>query len=114
MHEFSIVSSLFEIIEEVARENSLVKVYRVSLIVGKMRQVVPVAMEMAFEAITKGTIAEGAKLQLEFVPIKMKCRSCDHQFTVDEHVYICPNCEAVELDLVEGQELLIKQIEGEN
>ncbi|PKL39783.1 MAG: hydrogenase maturation nickel metallochaperone HypA [Spirochaetae bacterium HGW-Spirochaetae-1] len=114
MHEFSIVSSLYDIIEEVARENSLVKVYRVSLIVGKMRQVVPVAMEMAFEAITKGTIAEGAELQLEFVPIKMQCRSCGHQFTVDEHVYICPKCEAVELDLVEGQELLIKQIEGEN
>jgi hydrogenase nickel incorporation protein HypA/HybF len=114
MHEFAIVSNLFEIMERIAAENNLKKISSVTLSVGKMRQVVPVAMDMAFEAITKGTLAEGAKLQLEFVPIRMKCASCKSEFDVESHVYICPGCESGLLELIEGQELLIKSMEGED
>ncbi len=114
MHEFSIVSSIFSIIEDVARENNLKKIDRVTLTIGKMRQVVPVAMEMAFEAITKETIAEDAALEMEFLPIIMRCQSCDHEFTVEENVYICPSCDSTRLEMIQGQELLLKNIEGEN
>ncbi len=114
MHEFSIVSSIFSIIEDVARENNLTSIDKVSLTIGKMRQVVPVAMEMAFEAITKGTIAEEALLEMEFLPIVMQCKSCSHKFDVEENVYICPSCDSAQLEMLQGQELLLKNIEGEN
>jgi len=114
MHEFSIVSNLFEIMEDVAKENNLIRIDKVVLTVGKMRQVVPVAMEMAFEAVTKGTIAENAELELEFLPIQMKCNACGHNFDVEENVYLCPSCDSVQLEMIQGQELIIKHIEGEN
>ena len=111
---FSIVSNLFDILESIAQENNLKKVYRVTLLVGKMRQVVPVAMNMAFEALTKGTFADGAKLEMEYVPIRMQCKSCNYEFAVEENVYLCPKCESAQLECIEGQELLIKNIEGED
>jgi len=114
MHEMSVICNLYDIIEQVAKDNDLIKITKVKLLVGRMRQVVPVAMEMAFEAITKDTIADSAQLELEFVPIKMQCDSCTHVFSVDQNVYICPECNSVDLTLLEGQELIIQNIEGED
>ena len=114
MHEFSIVSNLFSIIEDLITEHDLKKVSKVTLEIGKMRQVVPVAMKMAFDAISEGTPVEGATLEMNFVPITMECRACNHKFQVEENVYLCPQCQSPQLELVEGQELIIKNIEGEN
>ena len=114
MHEMSIMTSLFNILEDIAKENNLSKIYKVTLSVGKMRQVVPVAMEMAFTAVTNGTIAEGAKLELESVPVKMRCSTCSREFNVDHNIFICPECESAKLELIQGDELIIKNIEGED
>ncbi len=114
MHEFSIISNLFDILMKIAEENHLKKIYKVTLSVGKMRQVVPVAMEMAFTGITSGTIAEGAELIIENVPVKMHCSGCGKEFTVEHNIFVCPECGSPRLELLEGQELIIKNIEGED
>jgi len=44
----------------------------------------------------------------------MRCESCSSEFVVEAHVYLCPECQSVDLELIDGQELLIKNIEGEN
>lgn len=114
MHELSIVTNIFAIIDEIARQNDLKRITRVVLIVGRMRQVVPLAMDMAFQAVTKDTLAEGAELELEFIPIRMRCSSCGHEFTVEDNTFLCPMCESTRLEMMQGQELIIKHIEGED
>lgn len=114
MHEFSIVSSMFDILMKIAEENRLIKIEQVTLSVGKMRQIVPLAMETAFAAVAKDTIAEGAKLVLEYIPIKMRCATCGEEFDVNASIYVCPKCGSSRLELLQGQELIIKNIEGEN
>lgn len=114
MHELSIMNSLFDILQDIAKENNLKKIYKVTLSVGKMRQIVPVAMEMAFTAVTNGSVAEGAKLEMESIPIKMRCSSCGDEFLVEHNIFICPNCESSKLEIISGDELIIKNIEGED
>lgn len=114
MHELSIVSNIFTIVENIARENQLSRVTKISLVVGRMRQVVPVAMDMAFRAVTKDTIAEDAELEIKYLPIVMRCRSCGSSSQVNDCCFICPQCESVQLDIIQGQELLISHIEGED
>ena len=107
------MTNLFNIIEDVAEKNDLVSIRKVELVIGEMRQIVPVAMEMAFEAISKETIAESAVLEMEFIPIRMKCNKCENEFEVGSNIYICPECGGSDLKLVQGQELMIKNITGE-
>jgi len=114
MHELSIAGSLFDILMDIAGKNNLKKIERVVLSVGAMRQVVPVAMETAFAAVTAGSIAEGAALEIEAVPVEMRCASCDVVFAVEHNIFVCPFCGAVKLELVCGDELIIKNIEGED
>lgn len=114
MHELSIAGSLFDALMGIARENHLKRIYRVTLSVGKMRQIVPAAMDMAFAAVTAGTIAEKAELVIESIPVRMRCASCGTEFAVESNVFLCPECGSARLELLEGQELIIKNIEGED
>jgi len=57
MHELSLVTGLFEILEEKARDEKALRVTAVTLRVGRLSGVVPELLETAFDTFKKGTIA---------------------------------------------------------
>ena len=113
MHELGIIHNLFTIIEEVAEENKLVRINKVKLKLGRLQQIVPEMFTFAFETVAKGTKAEGAVLDIEYVPIKMLCKTCNNEFIVEEHVYICPECAQTNLTMLEGMEIILESVEGD-
>ena len=113
MHEVAIVNDLFRIILEVAEEEKISRVDKVHFQVGKMIQVVPELFRFAFDAAKEDTIASGADLEIEFLPVRMQCRDCGHTFDLEDPSFNCPQCRGVDLKLLQGKELLIKSIEGE-
>ncbi len=113
MHEIAIVEDMFRIIKKVAEEENLQRIDKVHFTIGKMMQIVPGIFKFAFDAAKENTIAAKSELELEFLPVKMKCRACNHTFLIEHNVFHCPVCKGTETDLVQGRELLIKSIEGE-
>jgi hydrogenase nickel incorporation protein HypA/HybF len=113
MHELGIIQNLFTIIEEVAEENNLIKIHKVKLKLGELQQVVPEMFTFTFEIVAKGTKAEGAILDVEYVPIRMLCKTCNNEFIVEEHVYICPECAQTNLTMLEGMEIILESVEGD-
>jgi hydrogenase nickel incorporation protein HypA/HybF len=59
------------------------------------------------------TPIEGAKLEIEQVPINAKCAGCGHEFIVEEYMFICPECFSSNVNLIRGDELEIIDIEIE-
>ena len=78
-----------------------------------MVQIVPDIFETAFREFVFGTIAGDATLEIEILPVKMKCRNCGSDFQVRDISFICNKCMSAEIDIVQGKELFIKSIEGE-
>lgn len=113
MHELSIVENLLGIIKSVAEENKMSRVTRVHLKIGNLRQIVPEMFQFAFDTAKKGTIAESASLGMTFVPAKAVCRTCGREFIVDDNFFICEGCSGIDVDVIEGKELLIDTMEGE-
>jgi hydrogenase nickel incorporation protein HypA/HybF len=113
MHELSIVASLFEILNEKAAEQKAKGIVQVKLKVGKLSGVVPECLETAFDFYKKETLAESALLEIEEIPLKLRCRKCDAQFVKDDFIFICPKCGSSELQTLEGTELVLEKIELE-
>jgi len=113
MHELSIVVSLFEILEEKAREQKAKKIVLVSLRVGKLSGVVPEFLESTFDVYKKETIAEGALLQIEEIPLRVQCQTCKAEIIREDYIFICPRCSSRELKILEGTELVLEKIEME-
>ena len=113
MHELSIVEGLIGIIRETAQEHGLLKVTRVKLRIGAMRQVVPDALLFAFEIAGKETVAAGAEILITDVPTRARCNECAADFAVEEFCFICPSCGSGQVTVTEGKELYIDSLEGE-
>jgi hydrogenase nickel incorporation protein HypA/HybF len=113
MHELSIVSSLFEILEDKAKEHKAKKILGVKLQVGKLSGVVPEFLETAFDLYKKDTLAREARLEIIEVPLQVRCRKCGTEQAKDDFIFICSACEGRELDLVAGTELTLEKIDLE-
>jgi hydrogenase nickel incorporation protein HypA/HybF len=114
VHELSVAQSLLEIVEQEARSYEGARVTRVSLRIGTLSAVVPDALRFAFEAITRGGIAAGAVLEIEEVPLKIRCHQCEKAFTVDDPFMACPQCGESDVEMVSGRELEIRSMEIED
>jgi|SaaInlStandDraft_4_1057021.scaffolds.fasta_scaffold45482_2 hydrogenase nickel incorporation protein HypA/HybF len=113
MHELSIISSIFSIIEDHADKELLTSITKVSLHVGALRHVQDDMLRFAFKAVAQGTRAEGAVLAVDYIPVITHCRQCAAEFEVSELMFICPQCESTDLEVLKGKEIIIESIEGE-
>ncbi len=111
MHEFSIAEELLKATLEVAESHDRRAVERVRVHIGRLRQVVPDALTFAFDALTKGTLAEGAALVWEEVPTRVRCRQCETVFQPEEDwFWSCPSCGAAGGEVLEGEELILESV----
>ncbi|MFZ2054220.1 MAG: hydrogenase maturation nickel metallochaperone HypA [Candidatus Aminicenantales bacterium] len=113
MHELSIVASMFDILEEKAREHGATKVVLVKLRVGKLAGVVPEFLQTAFDCYKRDTIAAEAVLQVTSVPLRVKCRQCQAEAEKDDFVFSCPSCGATDLEVLEGMDLFLDKLDLE-
>lgn len=113
MHELSLVAALFETLEEKAREHRAAKITMVRLRVGKLAGAVPDLLESAFETYKKGTIADEARLEVEEVPVRLRCRSCGGDRLDVEGSFACLACGGRNVELLEGREIVVERIELE-
>ncbi|MBJ6723751.1 hydrogenase maturation nickel metallochaperone HypA/HybF [Geomesophilobacter sediminis] len=108
MHEMSITQSVIELCEGHAAGRP-VKV--VVLKIGALSGVVPESVEFCFEACSRGTLLEGAVLEIELVPGVGRCPACAKESQVETLFDPCPHCGAFGLELISGEELLVKELE---
>jgi hydrogenase nickel incorporation protein HypA/HybF len=110
MHELAIADSVVDIAIRHARGR---RVTKVELRVGHLRQVVPSALEFAFELIAQGTPVEDAELVMEQVPAAIRCNACGTDATLTAFPACCPRCGALDVDVTGGEELLVDSLELE-
>jgi hydrogenase nickel incorporation protein HypA/HybF len=110
MHEMSITQSVVELCEEHAQGR---RVQSVQLLIGALSGVVPESVEFCFEACTKGTLLDGARLEIELVPGAGRCPVCGAAGPIETLFDPCPSCGGFGLELVSGQELRVKELELE-
>lgn len=119
MHEFSVTSQIVQSVLAEAEKRGAKKVTEVDLIVGKLTFLGLEQVRFAFEALTKDTILEGAKLVIEEQEGVVKCRNCGYEggFKYEDdplyHVPLptlkCPKCGSV-VEMAAGKECTIKSI----
>lgn len=113
VHELAIARSLIDIVQEEAGRHGLVKVVVIRLQIGVLAGVVPESLTFCFEMVSQDTLAAGAAIEIETVPLIARCSRCNVEFQVDDNIFLCPECGDPSIKLVSGRDLSIVNIEGE-
>jgi hydrogenase nickel incorporation protein HypA/HybF len=110
VHELSLSSAIVNTVVKHAEGRCVSVVY---LRVGRLRQVVPDSLEFYFEFVARGTVCEGARLELEAVPAMLRCDECHAEWEMDLPFFRCAACDSSAVSVVSGNEFEVESIEVE-
>ncbi len=119
MHEMSLVQGLLDIIQQEMERHDATRLVKVRVRYGALAAVVPEAMRFAWDAVTNASPLQGAVLELEEVPVRLKCCMCGKEFVPAELerallMAPCPGCgEELGHQVLDGKELTLEQMEVE-
>jgi len=113
MHEMGIAYSVLHAVETEMQRYPGSHALKVCLRVGQMSAIDEDALRFCFEAITRETDFESLGLEIEFCPLRYRCRCCAREFTVQDYVVRCPDCASLETECISGDELELAYLEVE-
>jgi hydrogenase nickel incorporation protein HypA/HybF len=102
-------------VQDIARQNRLVRVTRVLLVIGGFAGIEPQALHFAWEVLRKDTIAQNAMLEIEAAPMLLRCAQCECEYaaSLEDMELSCPVCQGSEYTLLSGRQMDLKSIMGE-
>lgn len=112
MHEASLAAHMLAIAAQAAGPRRD-KVRTVTVAVGEMAGVMADSLAFAFDAIKGSMALEKAELKIQTVPVCVRCRRCGQEYAPHAFPYVCPRCEEHGFDMVQGEELFVKELEME-
>jgi hydrogenase nickel incorporation protein HypA/HybF len=109
VHELSICGSIAEI---VTRRASGRPVDTIHIRVGQLRQVVPDTLVYCWNVASADTPLDGSRLELENIPARIKCRSCEAVSDLGEYpIMLCDACDGADVEVISGQEFIVTALE---
>src|SRR4051812_47375440 len=113
MHELAIMDSALGLALAQAQKAGAGSVRIIRLRIGALSGAVPDALRFAFEALVPGSMAEGARLEIEAVPARFWCTVCRREFESKDLFSECPACHRSSAELRAGREMEVTFLEIE-
>ena len=111
MHELAIAEGMLEIVEAAAKRNDARRVGAIRLEIGALSCVDPAALRFCFDAVTRGSIAEGAQLEIDTTAGVAWCLTCSEAVPLAALGDACPQCGSYQLQVTQGDAMRVKDIE---
>jgi hydrogenase nickel incorporation protein HypA/HybF len=109
----SIVESLVELVAEQAQSRGFARVRVIRLQVGVLGHAQPAALRFCFDAVARGTVAQGARLEIELINGAGWCPACCRRVNLEELYSVCPVCGEAGVQMTAGSELDLTELEVE-
>ena len=113
MHEMSIAEGIIQVLEEQAKEQQFQRVKAVWLEIGPLAMIEPEALTFCFDAVTRNSLAEGASLNIINITGEAFCMECLKTVPIQKRYDSCPECSSYQLQVTQGEELRVKELEVE-
>jgi len=105
MHEWSLARNLVQAVKDQLPPGESRSVESVTVKLGEFNRILPGSLLFCFGLACRGTSLEGARLEIESVPIRCGCGACGTGFEPGQIVSVCPVCGTGAVELWSGNEL---------
>jgi hydrogenase nickel incorporation protein HypA/HybF len=113
VHELGIATRIADIVTRVMDDNFATEVGSITVDIGSLSGVDSSSLEFCFEAITKGTRLEHARLKIEEIRPRARCRECGEEYGVSPDDFRCKACGSSDFDVLSGTEIVVREVEVE-
>ena len=111
MHELSVCQALMTQLEQIAAREGAIRIERVCVQIGPLSGLEPELLRQAFSIARAGSLAGDAHLDLELMPLRVRCRSCGAESDAEPRRLVCAACGDYRTQVIAGDELLLSRVE---
>jgi hydrogenase nickel incorporation protein HypA/HybF len=111
MHELSVCQGLISQVVRIAEENGATLVERIVVRIGPLSGLEAPLLEQAYTVARAGTLAEGAELVVESMPLRVACQTCGAESEAEVNRLVCGACGDYRTRVVSGDELILASVE---
>lgn len=113
MHELSVTEGIIKICKDEADKHKFKRILNINIKVGELSGLIPECISFYFNEVSKDTVAEGAKISVEKVPLRFRCSECGYEGEINLGEYMCKECGGLRIKFINGRELYIDTMEVE-
>ena len=113
MHELGIAEGMLKIALDYAAKNNAQKITQLNVEMSAAADESEDSLRFHFENLTRGTIAEGARVEISRVAARAKCLECGNEFALTEEVGACPQCSSQRVRVLPHDEFKLTSIDVE-
>lgn len=114
MHELGVTQGLLNAVLEEAEKIGARRILEIDIVIGELSSYVDDSVQFYFDILSRGTIAEGARLVFHRRKGQALCLNCGHQFEVGLPLPEgCPRCGSAYLRVSGGREFYVESFEAE-
>jgi hydrogenase nickel incorporation protein HypA/HybF len=113
VHEFSVCQNLLQQVEALAHTHRAQAVNRIRLQIGPLSGIEAALLTQAFTVACAGTVAAGAVLETESLPVRVRCTTCGADSDATPNRLLCGVCGDWHTELLSGDEMLLASVELE-
>ena len=113
MHELPVTESILNITLRHAKTHQAKKVTDIYLVIGEWSSIIDDSIQFHWDILSEGTLAVGARLHFERIPVELLCLDCAHSYVPTDKELVCPNCQSTHVRVTKGDEFNIDSIEIE-
>lgn len=113
MHELAVCQALMNQVESIAAERNARSVVTITIGMGPLSGVEAQLLKHAYPVASAGTIAEGAVLVIQDLPVRIKCNLCGCESEASPNKLLCTECGEWHTTLISGDELMLMSVELE-
>lgn len=110
MHELSVTESILEIALRHAEKVDAARITDLYLVIGDLATIVDDSVQFYWDLISEGTLAAGAELHFERLPVKVNCQNCGNEYTPPADYLLCPVCDSIDIKILQGEEFFLSAI----
>jgi len=110
VHEVALAEGVLRTVQDAATCHGASRVHTVWLEIGALAHVETRALRFCFDAVTRGSIAQGAALEIATTPGMAWCMPCGERVPLARLGDPCPRCGSYQLQVVAGEEMRIREI----
>lgn len=100
MHEYAVTQSMIAMAVEEANKAEASRIIEIRLVIGDLSTIIDDSVQMYFDIMSEGTLAEGAKLVFNRVKAEFKCKTCGEVLSSQLRALIVRNAVNWALQLV--------------
>ena len=104
MHNLAMAQDILKAVLIEAEKHNAKQIKAISVKMGDGHFAESDSLQFCLEAAAKGTIAEGAEIDIELTGTTAKCRECALVFPVENNLPICPHCGDRNPEILDGDE----------